>query len=873
DDIAVQDLMNFIKGPDFPTGGIIIQDPQSEGLVGAYATGKGKVIVQARAHLEEMVRGRTRIIVTELPYMVNKSALIERIADLVRDGSIEGIADLRDESDRQGMRIVIEITKAVEPEKILQQLYRHTPMQTTFGINMLALVNGEPHLLTLKHALRVYISHRLEVVRRRSEFDLAKAKARAHILEGLLLALKNLDEVITIIRGSPDVDTARKRLIQRLRLSEIQAQAILDMQLRRLASLERKKIEEEYKEVNSQIKVLEALLKSPRQMRQMVIDELKIVRQTYSDRRRTQIVTMKEGMSVKAMLTTNDVMPAQNVWVTISEDGKVLRTEDDTQPRIGTVAPYWLLHTNTHHTLYLVSDQGKAAAVAVHALPEADKSPEGIPFYKVSPLPESEVLAVAFTFPPKGELAGENYLLSVTRAGMVKKSALSELPGPSAQSFVLAKVNEGDALGWARATDGKADLLLVTAQGMAIRFSEEEVRPMGLVAAGVNGLKLAVGDELVGVEVAPKSKGARTKGVEVLLVVSNGMAKRIALDDFPSQGRYGQGVIAWKLGRVGRLVGMVVGKRAARTALLFTNAASRTFRLDEAPLRTRAYLGQAVIKIQPGDTLLGMTQFWNGVEIFDDQTGLSGEEKPVKSGVKGKPAAKKGSDAGVPAASKPAAKARSGIKGRNKPAAKEVQPTLFTEKTLPAEKEQKKPVVMMKTPSTPKEPVKTIAGSPAAGKTTLGSPAADGKGKSAKKPAVETSAPKKTSVKSKPASETKPMPVTEGVSPQNAKSATAKPRLTKTQSAKTAPAKAGTSTALLEKQKPATGEKAKASTRETSAPTEKEKPTASASASARPGVKEKTPPAAKASKDAKALPDAEVKKTPKGKPGESKGKP
>jgi hypothetical protein len=329
------------------------------------------------------------------------------------------------------------------------------------------------------------------------------------------------------------------------------------------------------------------------------------------------------------------------------------------------------------------------------------------------------------------------------------------------------------------------------------------------------------------------------------------MAKRIALADFPSQGRYGQGVIAWKLGRVGRLVGILVGKRTARTALLFTRAASRTFRLDEAPLRTRAYLGQALIEIRPGDTLLGMTQYWNGVDIFGDQTGLAGEEKPVKAVVKGKSAGKKGAAAG-----KPTEKERSAVKAKIKPAAKEVQPALFTEGVPPAEKEQKKPVALMKTPSSPKEPAKTIAGSPVA----------DVKGKSAKKPAVETAVLKKTSMKARPASETKPMQVSEGGSPQNAKAGTPKPQL-----AKTAPAKAGNSKALPERTKPATAEKAKASTSKTPASTAKEKPPVGAGAG--PDLKGKTSPAARKTPGTKVLPDEEMKKAPKGKPGQTKGKP
>ncbi len=611
DDVSVDDLMKFIQGPDFPTGGVIIQEAEGEGLTSAYGSGRGRVTIQARAHLEDIGRGRSRVIVTELPYLVNKSSLIERIAELVRAGTLDGVADLRDESDRQGMRIVIEFSKSVEPEKVLQDLYKHTPMQSTFGINMLALVNNEPHLLSLKQALRVYVEHRLVVVRRRSEFELAKARQRAHILEGLLVALKNLDEIIALIKNSPDVDAARVRLVKRFKLSELQAQAILDMQLRRLASLERKKIETEYKELHAAIKALELLLKSPKKMRQLVVDELKAVKQTFGDRRRTQIISLKEGEQMTRMLTTTDVTPAQAVWVTVTQDGNISYAAEETPLRqSGKDAPRWLLHTNTHHTLYLVSAQGRAAAVAVHALPEAGKTGEEVSIYKASALPEKDVLVAVFSLPPRTEIQSEGYVITVSQAGMVKKTAVSELPGPSSQAFVVARVNDGDSLGWARLTSGKADILLATAQGIGICFSEEEVRPMGLVAGGVGGIKLAAGDELIGVEVLPKTG-------EVLLLAADGKAKRINLAEFPRQGRYGQGVVAWKLSRGLRLVGVMAGKATGRAAVHFKSAASRLLRLDEAPQRTRASQGKVTVEVKPGDRVTGLTapvdslEFWS----------------------------------------------------------------------------------------------------------------------------------------------------------------------------------------------------------------------------------------------------------------------
>ena len=432
DDIDVETLMEFVQGPDFPTGGLIIQQKDEDGLEAAYGSGRGRVTVQAKAHVEEMDRGRNRIIVTELPYMVNKSSLIERIADLAREGHFDGLADLRDESDRHGMRIVLEISKSADPEAILRELYKRTPMQTTFSINLLALVDGEPRTLTLKQALRVYIEHRLTVIKRRAEYDLEKARQRAHILEGYLIALKNLDEVINIIRSASDVETARGKLMKRFKLSELQATAILDMQLRRLAALERKKIETEYKEVAATIKQLLELLKSPKKMRGVVAEELLKVKELYGDRRRTQIVDLSKNGKAGKMLTAHDLLPQQQVWIGVTEDGLVSRTLDDKQPKhSGNDAPRWLVKASTTDTVFFVSKSGRTAAVAAHIIPPAEKLTQGILFYKVSPLNENDSLAAVFTLPSqKSRLPEETCIITATKLGMIKKSLISELPGP-----------------------------------------------------------------------------------------------------------------------------------------------------------------------------------------------------------------------------------------------------------------------------------------------------------------------------------------------------------------------------------------------------------------------------------------------------------
>ena len=649
DDIDVEQLMEFVQGPDFPTGGIIIQEKGEDGIESAYGSGRGRVVVQAKAHVEEMERGKSRIIVTELPYQVNKSSLIERIAELARDGHLEGLSDLRDESDRQGMRIVLEMTKNANPEIILRDLYKRTPMQSTFSVNLLALVDGEPRTLTLKQALRVYVEHRLTVVKRRAEFDLEKAKARAHILEGYLIALKNLDELINIIRSAPDVETARQKLMKRYKLTELQANAILDMQLRRLAALERKKIETEYKEVTGIIKDLTTLLKSPKLMRGVVADELLKVKAAYGDRRRTQIVNLKHGAKTTNALTTRDLLPQQVVWIGVTDDGLVSRTHDDKQPKhSGNDAPRYLLKAGTTDTIYFVSKLGKAAAVAAHLIPEADKLSQGSMYYKVAPLTENDPLAAVFSLPAnKSSLGAETCVITTTRFGMVKKSLISELPGPSAQTFTLVRVNEGDRLGWVGLTDGKKkEILLATSSGMAIRFKEDDVRPMGLVAAGVNGIKLDDMDEVVGMEILP-AEG------EIFLLSSDGKAKRVDQKDFPAQGRYGKGVVAWDLPGKTTLAGIVSGKPNHVATIHMSKGAAKSARLDMASVKKRASTkGDLVAEVKPGEMITGVAVGWT-LDKFVRTT-----EEKTKSGKNKKPATQKKAPAkkAMPVKSRPNAK-------------------------------------------------------------------------------------------------------------------------------------------------------------------------------------------------------------------------
>jgi len=596
DDITVGELMKFIQGPDFPTGGIILQEHEQNELLAAYATGKGRITLRGRLNLEEMSRGKSRIIISELPYMTNKSALIERIAELTREGQIEGISDLRDESDRQGMRIVIELNKAADADSVLRELYKRTPLQVTFSINLLALVNNEPRLLTLKQSLKVYLEHRIEVVKRRSEYDMRKALERLHILEGLRIALQNLDEVITVIRRSADTDDAREKLIKKFKLSVIQANAILDMPLKRLAQLERKKIEEEYKSLVALVKELQAIIKSPLKQRQTVEAELKEIKAKYNDRRKTQIVYLKQGKVAADLLTVKDVTPAENVWVVMTANGTIGKLATDKPPRMsGKDAPVFMVRTDSHQTLYLVSRNGSATAISVQSVPSIEEVGDGVSFEKVSPLREAGFPVAMFSL-PLGKMQKDLCLVGITKQGLIKKSLVSELKGPSSDTFTLVRVNDDDELVEVGLYSDKSHYLVVTRNGMIIRFDGSEVRVMGLIAAGVNAIKLASTDEVVGMaELAGKG--------EVVLVSSNGTSWRIEMENIPVQGRYGQGVIGCRLEKGVELVGVVFGKKNYQYALKFKKAAAKACRIDDIGISRRAGRGEQLAQPAAGDRI------------------------------------------------------------------------------------------------------------------------------------------------------------------------------------------------------------------------------------------------------------------------------
>jgi DNA gyrase subunit A len=601
DDITIADLMNFIKGPDFPTGAALFRykgdDQQTDALANAYATGRGRVIVRAKAHVEHMERNKSRIVITELPYQTNKTNLLSRIADLHRDGKIEGLTDLRDESDRNGMRIILETTRNVEPETVLTDLFRLTPMQATFSIIMVALVDAKPRVLTLKQALRVYLEHRLEVIRRRSEYELAKAKERAHILEGLLVALDNLDEVIDTIRRSRTVETARANLQKNFNLTEVQATAILDMQLRRLAALERRKIQDELKDKQALMKNLERLLSRPDLMRLAVKEELQQVKEKYNDPRRTQIL---EDSSEKVDVTAADLLPDEKVWILCGDKGTIART---TSPEMISIPskprelPVALLEANTQDVLYLFTADGQAVSLPVYQLPQSRELGQGTHWTDLTGLSRRQHVAAVLVKPIT---AVEGYLFLTTLAGVVKRVRVEDLPGITSTPFTVINVPEDDALGWARFTNGDEEVVLVTAAGQAIRFQENEVRPMGLPAGGVMGIKLAnEADGLIHMGIADPNGFLWS-------MTDNGWAKATPMSEYPVQGRYGQGVINVRLPKeASEVVAAAIGDEKMEIYITTLKGAVKRVTLDKKIIGSRSVKPREVVKFVNNDRAAG----------------------------------------------------------------------------------------------------------------------------------------------------------------------------------------------------------------------------------------------------------------------------
>jgi DNA gyrase subunit A len=606
DEVSVEDLLEIIPGPDFPTGGVIVGD---QGIRQAYSTGRGRIVMRGLAHIEDMGPNRHRVVITEIPYQLNKTTLIERIADLARSGKLGGISDLRDESDRRGMSIIVELKRGTQPKKLLNQLYKFTPLQSTFGTQLLALVDGEPRLLSLKRALLIYVEHRRVVITRRTQFQLEKARARAHILEGLLKALAHLDEVIQTIRQSPDVETAKERLIARFSLSEIQAQAILDMQLRRLAALERQKIEDEYKEVTERIAYLEDLLAHPKKILGLIKIDLEEVVEKYGDERRTRIAP-----EASEDFREEDLVADEAVLISITERGYIKRMSAKSfrsQRRGGRGVTghatrdedevIMLFPARTLDTILFFSDRGKVYSEKAYQIPDADRTARGIPIVNVLSTNPGETITATVAVPDFDNAA---YCTMATRMGHAKRVALSAFKAVRPSGLIAMSLSKGDALGWVRLTSGDDEIILVTERGQALRFSESVVRAMGRQAGGVIGIRLRDGDRLASMEVIEP-------GGELLQITTKGYGKRTPLSAYPPKGRATGGVLTISkkgLDQVGLIAAARVVQEADDLTIISSNGVVLRTKVKQISQAGRATRGVRIMDIKEGDTVASLAR-------------------------------------------------------------------------------------------------------------------------------------------------------------------------------------------------------------------------------------------------------------------------
>ncbi len=552
----IKHLMRYIKGPDFPTGGIICG---REGIKSAFETGRGKVTIRAKAVIERQKSGKDNILITEIPYQVNKTTLIETIANLVQEKKVEGVGDIRDESDKDGMRIVIELKRDVEPQIVLNQFYKHTQLNTTFGIIMLALVDGRPRVLNLKQIISCYLEHRKVVIRRRTQFDLDRALRRAHILEGLKIALKFLDKIIKTIRDSKSVEVAKKALIKDFDLSEIQAQAILEMQLQRLTALEREKIEKEYLDLLKEIEKFRAILASYKLVEDIIKSELEGLKKKYGDERRTEIIGEVEDLEIEDLIAEEDMV------ITVSHAGYIKRLPMSVyrkQKRGGRGVTAMetrdedfvehLFVASTKDFLLVFTDQGRLHWIKVYEIPQASRQSKGKAIINLLQVSAQEKVAAVL---PVKEFLEDKFIVLCSRQGVIKKTSLSAFANPRKGGIVAMGLDKDDAVMNAKITDGSQDLLLATRQGKAIRFKEKQVRQMGRQAKGVRGIFLSKKDEVVGIEIVTPELSKT--GATILTVTAEGFAKRTSVDEYRSQSRGGKGIINVKVtAKNGEAVGL-----------------------------------------------------------------------------------------------------------------------------------------------------------------------------------------------------------------------------------------------------------------------------------------------------------------------------
>src|SRR5919198_1900784 len=626
-EITSDDLCQYVKGPDFPTGGTIYRFEQQRNVTGEwetvdairqmYAHGRGRVVMRAQVAFEETRGDRMAIIVTELPYQVNKASLLEKIADMVKEKRIDGIADLRDESDRDGMRIYIEIKRDANPHKVLNNLFKHTPMQLAFNMNMLALVDGQPQTLPLKSVLQHYVDHRREIVRRRTEYDLGKARARAHILEGLKIALDHLDAVIKTIRESADVEVARPNLMQRFDLSELQAQAILDMRLARLAALERKKIEDEYLEVIQLIAELEDILANPARVLSIIKDELAELKRKYGGDRKTRVAD-----DASREMTDEDLIADEDVVITISGRGYIKRQPVATYRRqhrggkgiIGHVtreedAVEHLLVANTHDWALFFTNRGRVFSAKVHAIPDASRQAKGMAIINLPgvQVETGEVPMATIVLP---DFEPGHFLMLATRRGIIKKTPLEQFERVRSTGIIAITIDDGDELAWVDVSSGQDDIIIATAMGKIARFNEADVRPMGRPAGGVIGIRLAnKNDQVVGMSVVQP-------GADILVLTETGYGKRVRLSEFRTMRRGPQGVRLIAL--EGRKTGQVAAVQQVTDEdeeLVLISAGGQVIRTETRTINRYGSQARGVIvmRLAEGDTVAAISAFRPGL--------------------------------------------------------------------------------------------------------------------------------------------------------------------------------------------------------------------------------------------------------------------
>jgi DNA gyrase subunit A len=619
--ISQEELESIVPGPDFPTGGYICG---RDGVQDAYRTGRGRVVMRAKAEIESVDENTERIIVREIPFMVNKSRLIEQIAQLVRDKKLTSIRDMRDESDRDGLRIVIELKRDAVPEVVLNRLYKHTQMQATFGTILLALVDGVPRVLTLRQMLQRFIDHRHDVVVKRSEYDLARAKAREHILEGLKIAVDNIDEVVAIIRGSADTEEASVRLRERFELSEEQADAILQMRLARLTGLEMAKLDAELEEVRALIAELEEILGSRARRYEIIVEELEEVAARFGDPRRSEIIGDVSAFDVEDLIVEEDVV------ITVSHQGYIKRVGVDTyrsQRRggrglrgMGTKDEDWVEHlfvASTHDVIMIFTRDGQCHWLKVWQIPQGARSSRGKPIVNLLNVAEDEQVAAVV---PIREFRDDQYLLFCSRRGVIKKTALSAYGNIRRVSLNAMNIREGDELIDVRVTDGRNQVVLATRNGMAIRFNEDDARPMGRATGGVRGIRLTNDDVVVGMVVA------RREGTTLLVVAEKGMGKRSDLESYRLQKRGGKGVINLKTSeKTGRVVSIKSVIDGDEVMLITRKGVINRQRIDEIRVIGRATQGVKLMNLDEGDEVVDVARVVaeeDGVESTEDSESL-----------------------------------------------------------------------------------------------------------------------------------------------------------------------------------------------------------------------------------------------------------